>query len=132
MAKRIQAVEDAIRRTFDAETRVVSVTEDVELEENGAVKAYYVYGLRLIGREDAQGEYLSYHADMRGFTTLLTDKYGKVTDRYTNGLYGELESHEGRTKQPFCYNGPRWGYDRPEWVLLYAGAVLPPGVEAIP
>ncbi|AWX57714.1 wall-associated protein [Brevibacillus brevis] len=77
----------------------------MELEENGAVKAYYVYGLGLIGREDAQGDYLSYHADMRGSTTLLTDEHGRVTDRYTYGLYGELEVHEGRTKQPFCYNG---------------------------
>nr|WP_258022988.1 RHS repeat-associated core domain-containing protein [Brevibacillus formosus] len=77
----------------------------MELEENGAAKAYYVYGMGLIGREDAQGDYLSYHADTRGSTTLLTDEHGRVTDRYTYGLYGELEAHEGRTKQPFCYNG---------------------------
>ncbi|MBH0331110.1 hypothetical protein ABH14_15080 [Brevibacillus brevis] len=77
----------------------------MELEENGAAKAYYVYGLGLIGCEDAQGDYLSYHADTRGSTTLLTDEQGRVTDRYTYGLYGELEEHEGRTKQPFCYNG---------------------------
>ncbi|WP_254612969.1 RHS repeat-associated core domain-containing protein [Brevibacillus sp. HB1.1] len=77
----------------------------MELEESGAAKAYYVYGLGLIGREDAQGDYLSYHADTRGSTTLLTDEHGRVTDRYTYGLYGELEEHEGRTKQPFCYNG---------------------------
>ncbi len=48
---------------------------------------------------------MSYHADTRGSTTLLTDEHGRVTDRYTYGLYGELEAHEGRTKQPFCYNG---------------------------
>ncbi|WP_429842082.1 RHS repeat domain-containing protein [Brevibacillus sp. FIR094] len=77
----------------------------MELEENGAAKAYYVYGLGLIGREDVQGDYLSYHVDTRGSTTLLTDEHGRVTDRYTYGLYGELEAHEGRTKQPFCYNG---------------------------
>ncbi|MGG4455517.1 RHS repeat-associated core domain-containing protein [Brevibacillus porteri] len=77
----------------------------MELEETGATKAYYVYGLGLIGREDAQGDYLSYHVDTRGSTTLLTDEHGRVTDRFTYGLYGELEAHEGRTKQPFCYNG---------------------------
>ncbi|BAH45435.1 hypothetical protein BBR47_44580 [Brevibacillus brevis NBRC 100599] len=48
---------------------------------------------------------MSYHADTRGSTTLLTDEHGRVTDRYTYGLYGELKAHEGRTKQPFCYNG---------------------------
>ncbi|MGZ0050504.1 RHS repeat-associated core domain-containing protein [Brevibacillus gelatini] len=77
----------------------------MELEENGAARAYYVYGLGLIGREDAQGEYLCYHMDSRGSTTLLTDKHGRVTDRYTYGVYGELEAHEGSTRQPFCYNG---------------------------
>ncbi|MBB6020882.1 RHS repeat-associated protein [Paenibacillus sp. JGP012] len=29
----------------------------------------------------------------------------RVTDRYTYGLYGELEQHEGVTSQPFAYNG---------------------------
>jgi len=28
-----------------------------------------------------------------------------VTDRYTYGPYGELEKHEGKTNQPFGYNG---------------------------
>ena len=35
----------------------------------------------------------------------MTDKHGRVTDRYTYGVYGELEAHEGSTRQPFCYNG---------------------------
>ncbi|KQN96159.1 RHS repeat-associated core domain-containing protein [Paenibacillus sp. Leaf72] len=51
------------------------------------------------------GRYQSYHYDLRGSTTLLTDENGRVTDRYTYGLYGEREHHEGTTRQPFCYNG---------------------------
>ncbi len=66
---------------------------------------FYVYGLGLIGREDADGQYLSYHSDLRGSTTILTNEASQVTDRYTYGLYGELESHEGSTNQPFRYNG---------------------------
>ncbi|MEF2967374.1 RHS repeat-associated core domain-containing protein, partial [Paenibacillus sp. M1] len=77
----------------------------MELDEEGTPKAYYVYGLGLIGREDADGSYLSYHSDIRGSTTLLTDETGRVTDRYTYGIYGELEQHEGSTSQPFQYNG---------------------------
>lgn len=77
----------------------------METDDKGKPKAYYIYGHGLIGREDAQGHYLSYHADSRGSTTILTDSQGKVTDRYTYGLYGELEKHEGTTQQPFCYNG---------------------------
>ncbi|MDM5281759.1 RHS repeat-associated core domain-containing protein [Paenibacillus silvae] len=33
------------------------------------------------------------------------NRTGRVTDRYTYGLYGELEQHEGVTSQPFAYNG---------------------------
>ncbi|WP_256872561.1 RHS repeat-associated core domain-containing protein [Paenibacillus sp. 79R4] len=77
----------------------------MELDETGEVKAYYIYGLGLIGREDAQGQYSSYHSDLRGSTTILTNEQGMVTDRYTYGLYGELEQHEGTTSQPFQYNG---------------------------
>ncbi|ANS75330.1 hypothetical protein AWM70_12530 [Paenibacillus yonginensis] len=77
----------------------------MEVGEGGSPKAYYVYGLGLIGREDADGNYVSYHSDIRGSTTLLTDEQGCVTDRYTYGLYGELEQHEGTSSQPFCYNG---------------------------
>ncbi|MGG0792432.1 RHS repeat-associated core domain-containing protein [Brevibacillus laterosporus] len=91
-------------------TRYVVDQEEVfsrvlmELGEDGSPKAYYVYGQGLIGREDAQGNYLSYHMDMRGSTTMLSDWSGRVTDRYSYGVYGELE-HDGTTSQPFCYNG---------------------------
>ncbi|WP_141213069.1 RHS repeat domain-containing protein, partial [Brevibacillus laterosporus] len=77
----------------------------MELGGDGSPKAYYVYGQGLIGREDAQGNYLSYHTDMRGSTTMLSDWSGRVTDRYSYGVYGELEQHDGTTSQPFCYNG---------------------------
>ncbi|MET1176091.1 RHS repeat-associated core domain-containing protein [Paenibacillus amylolyticus] len=77
----------------------------MELDGEGHVKSRYIYGLGLIGREDADGTYLSYHYDLLGSTTLLTDEQNRVTDRYTYGLYGELEQHEGLTQQPFAYNG---------------------------
>ncbi|WP_055105779.1 RHS repeat-associated core domain-containing protein [Paenibacillus ihumii] len=51
------------------------------------------------------GIYLSYHSDLRGSTTLLTDEQGRVRDRYTYDPYGKIESHEGDTRQPFQYNG---------------------------
>ncbi|MET1176123.1 RHS repeat-associated core domain-containing protein [Paenibacillus amylolyticus] len=77
----------------------------LEMDGEGNVKSRYIYGLGLIGREDADGTYLSYHYDLRGSTTLLTDEQNRVTDRYTYGLHGELDQHEGLTQQPFAYNG---------------------------
>jgi RHS repeat-associated protein len=77
----------------------------METDEQGHAKAYYVYGLGLIGREDAAGNYSIYHFDRRGSTTVLTNVYGNVTDRYTYGVYGELLVQEGATPNPFLYNG---------------------------
>jgi RHS repeat-associated protein len=78
----------------------------MELDGEGNVTARYIYGLGLIGREDAAtGMYQSYHSDLRGSTTILTNEHGLVTDRYAYGIYGEVDHFEGNTSQPFQYNG---------------------------
>ncbi len=77
----------------------------MELNETGEVKATYIYGHGLIGREDAAGHYHAYHYDLRGSTPLLSDERGNVTDRYRYGIYGEDEGQEGTSRQPFRYNG---------------------------
>lgn len=59
----------------------------------------------LIGREDAAGNYQTYHYDLRGSTIALTDAQGQVTDTYTYDTYGEQLEHEGASQQPFQYNG---------------------------
>lgn len=118
-----------LRYTYDAENLRISVTDAtygtnmaktiryvidpeatlsqllMETDEDGKVKAYYVYGMGLLGREASDGSYAVYHYDRRGSTTVLTDVYGHVTDRYTYGAYGELLTKEGSTDQPFLYNG---------------------------
>ncbi|WP_260986715.1 hypothetical protein [Paenibacillus xylanexedens] len=81
----------------------------IELAQRGQVTRYVIDDApelsRVLMELDADGTYLSYHYDLRGSTTLLTDEQNRVTDRYTYGLYGELEQHEGLSKQPFAYNG---------------------------
>ncbi len=58
----------------------------------------------LIGQE-LNGSYSSYHFDIRGSTTAITDKNASVTDRFDYGQYGELVNHTGNTSTPFLYNG---------------------------
>lgn len=77
----------------------------METDGNGKGQAWYVYGLGLIGREDSEGTYQTYHYDRRGSTVALTALSGEVTDRYVYGPYGELLRKTGDTKQPFLYNG---------------------------
>ncbi|WP_458120145.1 polymorphic toxin-type HINT domain-containing protein [Paenibacillus sp. Z6-24] len=77
----------------------------METDNAGTPQAWYVYGMGLIGREDAAGNYQTYHFDLRGSTIALTDAQGQVTDTYTYDTYGEQLEHEGASQQPFQYNG---------------------------
>jgi len=48
----------------------------------------YVYGLGLIGQQNPDGTYQTYHYDLRGSTVAITDQSGLVTDRYQYAPYG--------------------------------------------
>ncbi|MDQ0087461.1 hypothetical protein J2T12_000855 [Paenibacillus anaericanus] len=73
--------------SFNHNTRNLCLSSVLmELDENVVAKAYYVYGLGLIGREDISEQYLSYHSDIRGSTTLLSDEQSRITDRYIDPL----------------------------------------------
>ncbi|RKZ81583.1 MAG: hypothetical protein DRR19_22005 [Candidatus Parabeggiatoa sp. nov. 1] len=66
-------------------------------------QTYYVYGLGLIGQEQA-GSYLAYHFYFRGSTVALTDETGIVTERFQYSPYGVLVDGEVETT-PFLFNG---------------------------
>ncbi len=109
--------------TYDAEDNRVSVTDSVYqtqyvINPNATLsqvliktdmlnnsQTFYVYGLGLIGQENPDGSYQTYHYDLRGSTVALTDENGNVTDRFYYGPYGELLSRDGVTSTPFLYNG---------------------------
>ena len=111
-----------INYKYDAEDNRVSVTEStnttdyvinphaaisqtlIKKDSNGN-QTYYIYGLGLIGQEEFAGEYKSYHYDMRGSTTAISDMDGKVTDRVEYARYGEKIMHAGNTLTPFLFNG---------------------------
>jgi RHS repeat-associated protein len=57
----------------------------------------------LIG-EEKEGEYRSYHFDFRGSTVALTDKTGKVVQRFQYGPYGDLVKGDSAVT-PFLFNG---------------------------
>lgn len=103
----------------------------METDAAGTPQARYVYGLGLIGREDAAGNYQTYHYDMRGSTTALTSEQGQVTDTYTYDTYGERLSHEGTSTQPFQYNGRGRRADGHERFVPDASALLQPGDQAL-
>jgi RHS repeat-associated protein len=66
-------------------------------------QTYYVSGLGLIGQEK-QGQYLSYHFDLRGSTVALTDETGQVVERFQYSPYGLLLDGDASIT-PFLFNG---------------------------
>ena len=71
----------------------------------GESNSYCIYGLGLLGTEDAAGSYQVYHYDRRGSTVAITDLTGAITDTFCYGPYGEISNHTGDTTTPFLYNG---------------------------
>ncbi|KRF04509.1 hypothetical protein ASG89_21940 [Paenibacillus sp. Soil766] len=66
---------------------------------------WFVYGIGLIGHQETSGAFSTYHYDVRGSTTAITDDTGMVTDRFTYTTYGELIERTGTTSTPFLYSG---------------------------
>ena len=68
---------------------------------------YYIYGSGLILQVDEDGEYLYYHFNNIGSTTVVTGDDGKIVHAFTYGTYGELLSGDTHGIL-FLYNG-RYG-----------------------
>ncbi|MHC1685189.1 MAG: PKD domain-containing protein [Clostridiaceae bacterium] len=113
---------DKTTYTYDGEDNRIAVTEDggkteyvnnphsrlsqvLISKDSKGKETYYIYGNGLIGQEDSDKTYKTYHFDLRGSTTAITDYSGKVTDRIDYGPFGELVNKKGTTKTPFLFNG---------------------------
>ncbi len=92
--------EDVIAYTYDVNARLSKLLVKTE----GNVTTKYVYGLGLIG-EETDGEFKTYHFDLRGSTVAITDENCNVTDTFEYDTYGKLISRTGESKTPFLYNG---------------------------
>ncbi|MTI96026.1 MAG: PKD domain-containing protein [Firmicutes bacterium] len=100
---RIASIEDGVRT--DYVTNPHAHLSQLLVESTSGNETYYVYGIGLIGHQEPNGAYRTYHFDIRGSTTAITNQDGVVTDRFQYGPYGELVKQEGTTKTPFLYNG---------------------------
>jgi len=76
-----------------------------ETDTDGAITAYYIYGLGLISRIDSGGNAQYYHFDSRGSTVALTDATGQITDAYAYDPFGRPRGVSGNTDNRFRYLG---------------------------
>lgn len=74
-------------------------------EADGTQTEYY-YGAEGLAAQYNNGtkEYLNYHYDNIGSTTMVTDAAGNIIEKFAYGTYGELLSN-GKNKIRFLYNG---------------------------
>ncbi len=100
---RITNAKGTTQKTYTYNTNA-SLSQLLVIEdENGGITKF-VYGLGLIGQEDANG-FKTYHYDYRGSTVAITDESGNVVDTFTYDTYGQLIARTGTTDTPFMYNG---------------------------
>ena len=125
--------------TYDAENTRIATTKDgktteyvtdtggslsrllTAYETDGTETDYY-YGVEGLAAKYNSGtkEYLNYHYDNIGSTTMLTDITGKVMERFAYGTYGELLS-DVKNSIRFLYNGA-YGVTTDENGLYYMRA----------
>ncbi|MDD6071895.1 MAG: polymorphic toxin-type HINT domain-containing protein, partial [Clostridiales bacterium] len=125
--------------TYDAENTRIATTKDgrtteyvtdtggslsrllTAYEADGTTTEYY-YGAEGLSAQynDGTKEYLNYHYDNIGSTTMLTDITGKVMERFAYGTYGELLS-DVKNSIRFLYNGA-YGVTTDENGLYYMRA----------
>lgn len=74
-------------------------------DEKGLIEKRFVYGMGLIGEEDASGEYNICHFDERGSTLAVSNSRGEINGRFAYDTYGTLINHSGMFSSPFLYNG---------------------------
>jgi hypothetical protein len=93
-------------------------------------RTWCVYGLGLIG-EECNGVYKNYYYDLRGSTTAFTSIKGTILGRFQYGPYGEIQWVTGYSNIPFLLQWQGWSNNRCKRLVLYAGAVLQSGNQAV-
>jgi len=90
-----------------------------ERDETGAQKARYVHGPRIdeiVVMENEHGTFYPQH-DALGSVTMLTDKDGKLAERYSYSVTGEVTIYDATgTALENSALGNRWMYTGREWL----------------
>ncbi|WP_078429744.1 choice-of-anchor L domain-containing protein [Alkalihalobacterium alkalinitrilicum] len=93
----------------------------METDSEGNLLNSYIYGIGLIGFEDEQFDYFTYHQDYRGSTTAITDEEATVVARYMYDPFGNIIAKEGNVDQPYLYTG-QYGVETDHNGLLFMRA----------
>ena len=95
-----------VRYIYDVSGRLPQII--AEADSNGAIVAYYVYGLGLISRITPGGNSTFYHYDFRGSTIGITDASANIVVTYAYDPFGSAISSADAEWNPFRFLG-RYG-----------------------
>ncbi len=76
-----------------------------ETDANGAITAYYVYGLGLAYKVSPDGTHYYYHFDPIGSTIAITDDAKNVVNSYAYDPFGKITNSVESTGNPFQFIG---------------------------
>jgi RHS repeat-associated protein len=102
---RVSVTDSVYQTTVNYVVNPHAPLSQVLIKTDSRGQIFYVYGLGLIGQQEPDGTYKSYHYDYRGSTVAMTDANGGITDRFQYGPYGEATRRMGGTDTPFLYCG---------------------------
>jgi RHS repeat-associated protein len=80
----------------------------LETDGSGATQASYVLGGDELLAQTRGGTTSYYLTDGQGSVRLLTSSSGAVTDRYTYDAFGNVQSSQGSTVNPYRYTGQQF------------------------
>ena len=103
---RIAVTVNNVRTEYVVENNASQYSQILSATTNGET-TLYIYGDGLLSQVDEDGNYLYYHFNNIGSTTVVTGDDGKIVHAFTYGTYGELLSGDTHGIM-FLYNG-RYG-----------------------
>jgi len=118
--------EGTTRFILDTNTNLTNVI--AEADASNAISGYYIYGLGLISRINADGTTRYYHFDSRGSTVALTDQSQVMTDSYAYDPFGKLVNQSGISQNAFTYLGGHGVMDEGDDLLFIRARYYDKGV----
>ena len=108
-----------VRTEYVVENNASQYSQILSATTNGET-TLYIYGDGLLSQVDEDDNYLYYHFNNIGSTTVVTGDDGKIVHAFTYGTYGELLSGDTHGIM-FLYNG-RYGVVTDQNGLYYMRA----------
>jgi RHS repeat-associated protein len=102
---RLQKIEGAETTRFVVDANRALSQVLCETDAEGAIQAYYVYGIGLAYKVNPDGTHFYYSFDPLGSTIAMTDDAKNIVNSYAYDAFGKVTSNSEHTRNPFQFIG---------------------------